>query len=38
MINHFNRLINGVSYGARHANTFQRVKKKIYKGEGVVKY
>ncbi|EFO1188275.1 hypothetical protein DW519_00530 [Escherichia coli] len=38
IINHFNKLINGVSYGARRSIAFLQVIKKIYKREGDVKH
>ncbi|MCX3217412.1 hypothetical protein, partial [Escherichia coli] len=38
IINYFNRLINGVSYGARRGTAFLQVIKKIYKREGDVKH
>ncbi|EFO3460819.1 hypothetical protein CG692_16260 [Escherichia coli] len=36
--NYFNRLINGVSYGARRSTAFLQVIKKVYKREGDVKH
>ncbi|HFM1473978.1 hypothetical protein, partial [Escherichia coli] len=38
IINYFNKLINGVSYGARRSIAFLQVIKKIYKREGDVKH
>lgn len=38
IINYFNRLINGVSCGARRGTAFLQVIKKIYKREGDVKH
>ncbi|EFO0859181.1 hypothetical protein CDN93_04950 [Escherichia coli] len=38
IINYFNRLINGVSYGTRRGTAFLQVIKKIYKREGDVKH
>ncbi|MEA0435840.1 hypothetical protein SM999_06550, partial [Escherichia coli] len=38
IINYFNKLINGVSYGARRSIAFLLVIKKIYKREGDVKH
>ncbi|EGO8887730.1 hypothetical protein DXT09_11165 [Escherichia coli] len=38
IVNYFNKLINGVSYGAKHCIAFLQVIKKIYKREGEVKH